>query len=46
MNQKEGMAKFCQIAGWLQHDYPDAAAALLEGLEECLTISRLDIPRS
>ncbi len=42
----EGMAKFRQIAGWLEHDYPDAAAALLEGLEECFTINRLDIPRS
>lgn len=42
----EGMAKFRQIAGWLEHDDPDAAAALLEGLEECFTINRLDIPRS
>jgi putative transposase len=46
MNQKDGMAKFRQIASWLQQDYPDAAAALLEGLEECFTINRLDIPRS
>ena len=34
MNPREGMAKFHQIAGWLEHDYPEAAAALLEGLEE------------
>ncbi len=40
------LAKFHQIAGWLEHDYPDAAAALLEGLEECFTINRLDIPHS
>jgi putative transposase len=46
MNHKDGMAKFRQIAGWLEHDYPEAAAALLEGLEECFTINRLDIPRS
>ena len=46
MNQKDGMAKFRQIAGWLEHDYPDAAAALLEGLEECFTINRLDIEES
>jgi len=46
MNQKDGMAKVRQIAGWLEHDYPDAAGALLEGLEECFTINRLDIPRS
>ncbi|MGB9605525.1 MAG: IS256 family transposase [Bryobacteraceae bacterium] len=42
----EGMAKLRQIAGWLEHDYPEAAAALREGLEECFTINRLDIPRS
>jgi transposase-like protein len=46
MNEKDGMAKFRQIAGWLEHDYPDAAAALLEGLEECFTLNRLDVPRS
>jgi putative transposase len=46
LNQKDGMAKFRQIAGWLEHDYPDAAGALREGLEECFTINRLDIPRS
>jgi transposase-like protein len=46
LNQKDGMAKIRQIAGWLEHDYPDAAGALLEGLEECFTINRLDIPRS
>ena len=46
MNPKDGMAKFRQIASWLEQDYPDAAAALLEGLEECFTINRLDIPRS
>lgn len=42
----EGMAKFRQIAGWLEHDYPDAAAALREGLEECFTLNKLDIPAS
>jgi transposase-like protein len=46
MNPRVGMAKFHQIAGWLERDYPEAAAALLEGLEECFTINRLDIPRS
>ncbi|MBI3667844.1 MAG: transposase [Acidobacteria bacterium] len=46
LGEKEGMAKFRQIAGWLEHDYPDAAAALLEGLEECFTLNRLDVPRS
>lgn len=46
MNQKDGMAKVRQIAAWLEHDYPDAAGALLEGLEECFTLNRLDLPRS
>jgi putative transposase len=46
LGEKEGMAKFRQIAGWLEHDYPAAAAALLEGLEECFTLNRLDVPRS
>jgi hypothetical protein len=46
LGEKEGLAKFRQIAGWLEHDYPDAAAALLEGPEERFTINRPDIPRS
>jgi len=46
LNEREGLAKFRQIAGWLEHDYPDAARSLLEGLEECFTINRLDVPRS
>ncbi len=46
LNEKDGMAKFRQMAGWLEHDYPDAARSLLEGLEECFTINRLDVPRS
>jgi putative transposase len=43
LGEKEGMAKFRQIASWLKHDYPDAARSLLEGLEECFTINRLDV---
>jgi putative transposase len=46
LGEKEGMAKFRQIAGWLERDYPDAARSLLEGLEECFTVNRLDVPRS
>jgi transposase-like protein len=46
LNDKEGLARFRQIAGWLGHDYPDAVRSLLEGLEECFTINRLDVPRS
>jgi hypothetical protein len=36
LNQKDGMAEFRQIAGWLEHDYRDAAGALLVVLEERL----------
>jgi putative transposase len=46
MNYKEGMAKFRKLAEWLEHEHPDAAASLLEGLEECFTINRLDVPSS
>jgi len=46
MNQKDGMAEVRHIATWLEQDYPDPAGALLEGLEECFAINRLDIPRS
>ena len=46
LGEKEGMAKFRQIASWLERAYPDAARSLLEGLEECFTINRLDVPRS
>jgi putative transposase len=46
LGEKEGTAKFRQIAGWLEQSYPDAARWLLEGLEECFTINRLDVPRS
>ena len=35
--EKEGIAKLKQQAKWLQQQYPDAAASLLEGLEETFT---------
>ena len=31
LGEKEGMAKFRQMAGWLEHDYPDAARSLIMG---------------
>ena len=31
---------------WLERDYHSAAASLIEGLEECFTINRLDVPAS
>ena len=41
---KEGMARIKKLAAWLDNSYPSAAASLLEGLEECFAINRLDIP--
>jgi len=46
LGEKEGLAKFRQIASWLEQNYPDAAASLREGLEECFTLNRLDVPPS
>ena len=39
--EKEGMAKLKHQAAWLKTDYSDAAASLLEGLEETFTVNRL-----
>jgi len=41
---KEGIARIKKIAAWLDNSYPSAASSLIEGLEECFTINRLDIP--
>ena len=43
-NAKESMARLRKLADCLRRDYPDAAASLLEGLEECFTINRLELP--
>jgi len=40
---KEGMAKLRQQAKWLQTEHPDAAASLLEGLEETFTVNRMNL---
>jgi len=39
--EKEGIVKLKQQAKWLQQQYPDAAASLMEGLEETFTVNRL-----
>ncbi len=44
LTAKEGMARIKKLAAWLDTSYPSAASSLLEGLEECFTINRLDIP--
>jgi len=41
LSEKEGIVKLRQHAKWLQSQYPDAAASLLEGLEESFTVNRL-----
>ena len=41
---KAGMDKLRQQAKWLQADHADAAASLLEGIEEMFTVNRLGLP--
>lgn len=41
-----GIARMKKLAEWLERDYRAAAASLREGLEECFTINRLDVPPS
>ena len=43
---KEGMARLEKQAGWLEREYPSAAASLREGLEEMFTVNRLGLPPS
>jgi putative transposase len=43
LSEKEGMAKLKQQAKWLQEQHPDAAASLMEGLEETFTVNRLKL---
>jgi transposase-like protein len=40
---KEGMARLKQQAAWLKREHPQAAASLLEGLEELFTVNRLGL---
>ena len=46
LSEKEGMTKLKQQAKWLQAEHPDAAASLLEGLEESFTVNRLKLTPS
>jgi hypothetical protein len=39
-----GLGKLKTHAAWLKTEYPDAAASLLEGLEETFTVNRLGVP--
>ena len=44
--EKDGTAKLKQQASWLKAEHPDAAASLLEGLEETFTVNRLKLTPS
>jgi transposase-like protein len=46
LDAKGGMARLKKLAEWWEREYPSAAASLIEGLEECFTINRLDVPAS
>jgi len=46
MDAQAGMARLKKLAQWLEREYPSAAASLMEGLEECFTINRLEVPPS
>jgi putative transposase len=46
LGPREGIAQLKQQASWLEHEYPDAAGSLREGLEELFTINRLGLSPS
>lgn len=46
LEAKEGIAKLEKMAKWLEREHPDAADSLREGMEECFTINRMNIPPS
>jgi transposase-like protein len=42
----DGVGKLKKLGEWLDREYPNAAASLLEGLDEMFTINRLGLPSS
>jgi putative transposase len=44
LEAKAGIEKLRQQAKWLQAEHADAAASLLEGIEEMFTVNRLGLP--
>jgi len=44
LEAKEGIAKLKQQAAWLKRTHADAAASLLEGVEETFTVNTLGLP--
>ena len=43
LSAEKGLARIKTQAAWLAKDYPDAAASLLEGLEETFTVNELGL---
>ncbi len=46
LEPKAGIGRLRKQAKWLEVEHPDAAASLLEGLEEIFTVNRLGLPPS
>lgn len=46
LGAKEGMARLRTQAQWLQREHADAAASLLEGLQETFTVNAMGLPPS
>jgi transposase-like protein len=44
LEAKAGMEKLRQQAKWLQAEHADAAASMLEGIDEMFTVNRLGLP--
>jgi len=44
LQAQDGIAKLRQQAAWLKREHRDAAASLLEGLEESFTVNALGLP--
>ena len=46
LQAQDGQARLEKLAQWYEGDWPEAAASLREGMEECFTINRLGLPPS
>ena len=46
LGAQDGQARLEKLAQWYEGDWPEAAASLREGMEECFTINRLGLPPS
>ena len=44
LDADKGIARIKKLAAWLDQRYPQAAASLLEGLEECFMTQKLILP--